>query len=423
MNFINELKWRGMVHDIMPGTEDMLSKGTATGYIGFDPTAASLTVGNLVTIMMLVHFQRSGHKPLALVGGATGMVGDPSGKTSERGLLSIDELRHNREKINGQLRHFLDFNCGPTSAEMVNNSDWFGDFGLLAFLRDVGKHVTVNYMLAKESVKARMTSGISYTEFTYQLIQGYDYLHLYRQFGCRLQMGGSDQWGNITTGTELIRRMDGEDAFAVTTPLLTKGDGTKFGKSESGAVWLDPELTTPYRFYQFWFNSSDVDVVKFIKVFSTKGKEEIDALIVEHKATPGARVLQKALAEEVTARVHGGESLKRALNASRLLFAKNPDALLGVSLDELKDVLEGVPTARVDRRALDNGFPIPDFLVATGVFASKGEARRMIQGGGVRINLDVRRAVESQVSMRHVLEEKLIWIKIGRKKNHIVYVE
>ncbi|MCB9231807.1 MAG: tyrosine--tRNA ligase [Bacteroidia bacterium] len=423
MNFIEELRWRGMVHNLVPGTEEMLAKGMATGYIGFDPTAPSLGIGNLVTIMMLVHFQRCGHKPLALVGGATGMVGDPSGKASERPILSLEELRFNQEKARAQLEHFLDFDCGENSAEMVNNYDWFSQFSLLDFLRDVGKHITVNYMQAKDSVKTRMDTGISYTEFTYQLIQGYDYYHLHKEYGCQLQMGGSDQWGNITTGTELIRRLGGGEAFAVTTPLLTKADGSKFGKSESGNVWLDPKMTTPYAFYQFWLNAGDEEVVKSIKIFSTKTREEIESMIVDHEANPGARILQKALAEEITVRVHGEAALKRAQTASSLMFSKNPEDLNEVSFEDLQEILKGVPSGKVDASALEAGIPILDFLVETGAFPSKSEARRMIQQGGLKINLAAWDSFDAQINHSNLFDGKLIWIKKGKKHDHIVYLQ
>ncbi|MGB0176995.1 MAG: tyrosine--tRNA ligase, partial [Owenweeksia sp.] len=332
-NFVEELRWRGMLHDIMPGTEELLNKEMVSGYIGFDPTADSLGVGNMVQIMTLVHFQRAGHKPYALVGGATGRVGDPSGKSQERNLLSPEEINHNLERQKAQLERFLDFGNQANSAEIVNNYDWFSNFGFLDFIRDAGKHITVNYMMAKDSVKNRLESGMSFTEFTYQLIQGYDFYHLHKELNVKLQMGGSDQWGNITTGTELIRRKGGGEAFALTTPLIKKADGTKFGKSEKGNIWLDPEKTSPYEFYQFWLNAADADCETYIKIFSLKDREEIEALIREHAQEPHLRKLQKALAEEITERVHGAEELENAIAASTILFGNSTEDSLR-KLDE-----------------------------------------------------------------------------------------
>lgn len=411
-----------MLHDMTPGTEERLSKGMVTGYAGFDPTARSLGVGNLVPVMMLRHFQRAGHKPVALVGGATGMVGDPSGKSAERNLLSEDVLAENLAAQRKQLEHFLDFDCGSNSAAMVNNHDWFKDFQLLDFLREVGKHITVNYMIAKDSVKTRMETGISFTEFCYQLIQGYDFYYLSKHHSCHLQMGGSDQWGNITTGIELIRRMGGGEAFAVTCPLIKKADGSKFGKSEAGNIWLDPSMTSPYRFYQFWLNASDEDVVNYVKIFSSRSREEVEHQISIHAEDPGRRSLQTFLAEEVTTLVHGGEALERAQRASKLLFSKDSSDLQGFSFEELQDVFEGVPSAEISRQKLEEGVNVVDFLAETGAVPSKKEARRLMQQGGLRINLEVCQSPEQSLGTDDVLSQKLIWIKKGKRKNHIVFV-
>lgn len=389
MNFVEELKWRGMLHDMMPGTEEQLNKEITSGYIGFDPTADSLHVGHLTQIMTLIHFQRAGHRPVALVGGATGMVGDPSGKSQERNLLSEEILRHNQECIARQLEKFLDFKAGPTGALMVNNYDWFKGFSFLEFIRDVGKHITVNYMMAKDSVKKRLEgeTGMSFTEFTYQLVQGYDFYYLWKHHNCKIQMGGSDQWGNIVTGTELIRRKDGGTAFALTTSLIKKSDGTKFGKTESGAVWLAPERTSPYKFYQFWLNSSDEDVKNWIRIFSLKGQAEIEALEAEHNKEPHLRILQKALAQEITTRVHSEEAYKAAVEASQVLFG-NADFS---TLDEetLLDVFEGSPVVELAASAYAELKNVTEMLGAgtqNAIFPSNGEARKMIQGGGVSIN-------------------------------------
>jgi tyrosyl-tRNA synthetase len=423
-NFVEELKWRGMVHDIMPGTEELLNKGITAGYIGFDPTASSLTVGNLVQVMILVHFQNAGHKPVALVGGATGMIGDPSGKSEERKLLSEETLLHNQNCVKKQLSKFLSF-TGENAAEVVNNYDWFKDFSFIGFLRDVGKHLTVNYMMSKESVKKRLETGISFTEFSYQLLQGYDYLHLYKTKNCRLQMGGSDQWGNITAGTELIRRMEGGEAFALTTPLLTKADGTKFGKSEGGNIWLDPALTSPYKFYQFWLNSADDDAKKFIRIFTLKTKEEIEALEKEHDAAPHLRILQKALAEEITIRVHSKEDYETAVKASEILFGKSTTEDLE-SLDEstLLSVFEGVPQVEITRELLTETATVTDLLsVATGnvIFSSKGEARKMITGGGVSIN-KVKIDSEQRIDYK-LLQDKYLLVQKGKKNYFLLKVK
>ena len=378
-----------MIHDMMPGTEEQLEKEMTSAYIGFDPTAASLHIGNLATVMLLVQLQRAGHKPFALVGGATGMVGDPSGKSSERNLLDEETLRHNQEGVKKQLEKFLDFDCGENSAVMVNNYDWFKNFGFLEFLRDAGKHITVNYMTAKDSVKKRLETGLSFTEFSYQLLQGYDFYHLYANEGVKLQMGGSDQWGNITTGTEFIRRKASGEAFALTTPLITKSDGTKFGKSEGGNVWLDPEMTSPYKFYQFWLNVSDEDVPGLMNVFSLKDQESIEKLKAQHAEDPSFRVMQKALAEEITCRVHSVEDYEMASIASQILFGKSTtEDLESINESTLLSVFEGVPQVDISKSQLESEDVLSLLSVETDgiVFKSKGEARKMIQGGGVSIN-------------------------------------
>lgn len=389
-NFIEELRWRGMIHDMMPGTEEQLNKECTSGYIGFDPTADSLHIGNLVQLMTLVHFQRCGHKPVALVGGATGMVGDPSGKSAERNLLSEEILRHNESCVKAQLERFLDFNAGEFSAELVNNYDWFQNIRFLDFIRDVGKYITVNYMMAKDSVQKRLEAGLSFTEFSYQLVQGYDFYWLYTHKNCKLQMGGSDQWGNIVTGTELIRKKTDGEAFALTTPLIKKADGTKFGKTEEGNVWLDAKRTSPYKFYQYWLNASDIDAANFIKIFTFKAKEEIDSLVEEHSKAPHQRKLQHELAKEITIRVHSEHDYELATRASNILFGNSTTEDLQ-SLDEntLLGVFEGVPQTRISRAEFATCATITDLLSScTGntIFPSKGEARKMIQGGGVSIN-------------------------------------
>lgn len=415
-NFVDELRWRGMLHDMMPGTEELLNAETVSGYIGFDPTADSLGVGNLVQIMTLVHFQRAGHKPIALVGGATGMVGDPSGKSHERNLLDLDQLRHNQQKQQAQLEKFLDFNCGSNAAEIVNNYDWFKDFGFLDFIREVGKHLSVNYMMAKDSVKNRLETGMSFTEFSYQLIQGYDFHHLWKNQGVKLQMGGSDQWGNITTGTELIRRMSGGEAFALTTPLIKKSDGTKFGKSEGGNIWLDPSKTSPYAFYQFWLNAADEDAGTYIRIFSLKGREEIEALEAAHAQAPHERLLQRTLAEEVTARVHSVEELNKAIQASEILFGRGTEESLR-QLDEvtLLSVFDGVPRFEIAREALADGIPIVALLVDhSEVFSSKGEARKMLQANGVALNKS-KIAEDRVVQTEDLLNDRLLLVQKGKK--------
>jgi tyrosyl-tRNA synthetase len=421
-NFIEELKWRGMIHDVMPGTEERLNKEMASGYVGFDPTAASLTIGNLVSIMLLVHFQQAGHKPVALVGGATGMIGDPSGKAEERKLLSEESLRHNQESIKKQLSKFLDFKTGKNAAELVNNYDWFKDFGFLGFLRDVGKHLTVNYMMAKESVKKRLETGISFTEFSYQLLQGYDFYHLYKEKKCILQMGGSDQWGNITAGTELIRRMDGGEAFALTSPLITKADGTKFGKSESGNVWLDPEMTSPYK---FWLNASDEDAAKWIRIFTLLGKEEIEKLIQEHQKEPHLRVLQKSLAKDITIRVHSEEDFHTAVKASEILFGKSTtDDLKSINEATLLSVFEGVPQVDLKKDEYLSTQNVTDLLSTTTqslIFPSKGEARKMISSGGVSINKTKIESPDQKVDFE-LLQKKYLLVQKGKKNYYLVRI-
>jgi tyrosyl-tRNA synthetase len=422
-NFVEELRWRGMLHDIMPETEELLTSEMVSGYIGFDPTADSLGVGNMVQIMTLVHFQRAGHKPIALVGGATGMVGDPSGKSAERNLLDLETLQHNLDCQKKQLEKFLDFDCGANSAEIVNNYDWFKEFDFLGFIRDVGKHMSVNYMMAKDSVKKRLDTGMSFTEFSYQLIQGYDFYHLWKNNGVKLQMGGSDQWGNITTGTELIRRLGRGSAHALTTPLIKKADGTKFGKSEGGNVWLDPARTSPYAFYQFWLNASDADAENYIKIFSIKSREEIEALIAEHAEAPFKRALQKALAEEITVRVHSQADLDNALAASQILFGKaTEDQLRSLDLATLESVFEGVPQFELAASDLEGGLDIVEALAEhTAVFPSKGEARKMVQGNGVAIN-KTKVGVDKVLTKDDVVAGGLIIVQKGKKNYFLVKV-
>lgn len=423
MNFIEELRWRGMIHDMTPGTEEQLLKEMTSGYIGYDPTSDSLHIGNLASIMMLVHLQRAGHKPFVLVGGATGMIGDPSGKSEERNLLDEITLRSNQNCIQKQLEKFLEFSCGPNSAVMVNNYDWMKEFSFLNFLREVGKHITVNYMIAKDSVKKRMESGsgISFTEFTYQLVQGYDFCWLFEHRQVKLQMGGSDQWGNIVTGTELIRRKLSGDAFALTCPLITKADGGKFGKTESGNVWLDAKKTSPYKFYQFWLNASDYDASEYIKKFTLLSREEIDALQKKHDEAPHLRVLQKALAEEITIRVHSLEDLKAAMEASEILFGKGTrETLMNLSEETLLSVFEGVPQSEVIKNELVNSMNIVDFLTEkTNIFPSRGEARRMLKEGGVQVNKT--RVDESFVVDHQILaNDKYILVQKGKKNYFLV---
>ena len=416
MNFVEELKWRGMIHDIMPGTEEQLQKEMTSAYIGFDPTADSLHIGSLVQIMILVHLQKSGHKPYALVGGATGMVGDPSGKSKERNLLSSDVLDHNVACVHKQLARFLDFDCGENSAEMVNNYDWFKGINFLDFIRDVGKHISVNYMMAKDSVKSRLETGMSFTEFTYQLVQGYDFLHLYTEKNCKLQLGGSDQWGNIVTGTELIRRKARGEAFAITTPLIKKADGTKFGKTEGGNVWLDSERTSPYKFYQYWLNSSDDDAKTYIKIFTLLSEVEISKLIAEHEEVPHLRLLQKALGKDVTIRVHSEEAYNRAIEASEILFGKNTaEQLKTIEERDLLDIFEGVPQFEISKIEIESGVQIIDLLAQkSDVFASNGEARRMIKSNAVSVN-KLKVAEDKLVTTDDLLNEKYVLIQKGKK--------
>ena len=425
MNFVEELRWRGMLQDIMPGTEEELNKGICSGYIGFDPTADSLHVGHLTQIMTLIHFQRAGHKPFALVGGATGMVGDPSGKSAERNLLSEEVLQHNVTSIENQLKKFLDFNASANGAEMVNNYDWFKTFSFLDFIRDVGKHITVNYMMAKDSVKKRLEgeTGMSFTEFSYQLVQGYDFYWLWKNKNCLVQMGGSDQWGNIVTGTELIRRIGGGSAFAITTNLIKKADGTKFGKTESGAIWLDPKKTSPYRFYQFWLNASDADAKNWIRIFSLKTQNEIEAIEKEHDDAPHLRALQKALAEEITIRTHGEEALQTALKTSEFLFGGGSlEFLRQLNEEEVLDVVEGIPQFTISRGELSAGINVADLLAEKSkVFPSKGEARKMIQGGGVAVNKEKVADPSQMFSSADLINEKFLVVQKG-KKNYFLLI-
>ena len=421
MNFIEELKWRGMIHDIMPGTEEQFAKETTSAYIGFDPTSDSLHIGSLVQIMILVHLQRCGHKPFALVGGATGMVGDPSGKSKERNLLDEETLNHNLSSVQKQLEQFLDFDCGENSAEVVNNFDWFNEFSFLDFIRDVGKHISVNYMMAKDSVKSRLETGISFTEFSYQLVQAYDFYWLWKNKNCKVQLGGSDQWGNIVSGTELIRRKGEGKAFAVTTPLIQKADGGKFGKTESGNIWLDKSKTSPYKFYQFWLNSSDEDAKNYINIFTLKREQDIKKLIAEHDETPHLRLLQKSIAEEVTTRVHSKEDLEMAIKASSILFGSSTaEDLKSLDEDTFLSVFEGVPQFEINKSDLNAG--ILDVLAEkTQVFASKGEARRMTQSNAVSINKE-KITEDFQLSEDDLLNRKYILAQKGKKNYFLIIV-
>nr|WP_320023127.1 tyrosine--tRNA ligase [uncultured Draconibacterium sp.] len=430
MSFVQELKWRGMLHDIMPGTEEQLEKELTAAYVGIDPTADSLHIGHLVSVMMLKHLQIAGHQPIALVGGATGMIGDPSGKSLERNLLDEPTLRHNQECIKAQLAKFLDFESKVDNvALLVNNYDWMKEFSFLDFIRDVGKRITVNYMMAKDSVKKRLSeeskSGMSFTEFTYQLVQGYDFYHLYNNNNCRLQMGGSDQWGNITTGTELIRRMSGGEAFALTCPLITKADGTKFGKTESGNVWLDPERTSPYAFFQFWLNTSDEDAERYIKIFTLLSKEEIDSLVATHKEAPHARTLQKKLAEEVTTMVHSREEYDMAVEASQILFGKGTaDQLRKLTESTFLAVFEGVPQFNISKDELSTGINVIDLLAEkTEIFPSKGELRRTIKGNGLSINKEKINDPELIVNNDFLIGSKYILAQKGKKNYFLIIAE
>ncbi|MFP4025677.1 MAG: tyrosine--tRNA ligase [Thiohalospira sp.] len=427
MNFVEELKWRGMLHDFMPGTEEQLKKEMTIAYVGIDPTANSLHIGHLVSVMMLKHFQAAGHKPLVLVGGATGMIGDPSGKSQERNLLDEKTLRYNQDCLKKQLEKLLDFTPDKkNNAEMVNNYDWMKEYTFLEFIRDIGKHITVNYMMAKDSVKKRIgeesKTGMSFTEFSYQLVQGTDFWHLYKTKKCKLQMGGSDQWGNITTGTELIRRKEGGEAFALTCPLITKADGNKFGKTEEGNVWLDPDLTSPYKFYQFWLNVSDEDAEKYIKIFTMLSKDEIDSLIEKHREEPHLRSLQQRLAKEVTVMVHSEEDYKTAVAASKILFGKaTTDELKNLDEKTFLSVFEGVPMFDIERAKIDSGVNVLDLLaVETQVFPSKGELRRLIKGGGVSMNKEKIENDEISVTAERLLNDKYILIQKGKKNYFLI---
>ena len=427
MNFVEELKWRGMIHTMMPGTEELLSKEMVTAYVGFDPTADSLHIGHLVSVMILKHFQRCGHRPIALVGGATGMIGDPSGKSAERNLLDEETLRHNQECIKRQLGKFLDFDSdAPNHAELVNNYDWMKGYSFLDFAREVGKHITVNYMMAKDSVKRRLNGeardGLSFTEFTYQLLQAYDFLYLYQNKGCRLQMGGSDQWGNITTGAELIRRTLGAEAYALTCPLITKADGGKFGKTESGNVWLDARYTSPYKFYQFWLNVSDDDAARYIKIFTMLSREEVESLIAAHAEAPHLRLLQKRLAEEVTVMVHSRDEYDKAVEASGILFGNSTsEALRRLDEDTLLAVFEGVPTFEVPMSLFDAGVKAIDLLVENAaVFPSKGEMRKLTQGGGVSVNKEKLAAPDQTLGKADLLDGKYLIVQRGKKNYYLI---
>lgn len=426
-NFAEEMRWRGMLHDMMPGTEELLNKEMVSGYIGFDPTADSLHVGHLMQVMTLIHFQRAGHKPFALVGGATGMVGDPSGKSAERNLLNEETLNHNVASIHAQLEKFLNFNSGANSAVMVNNYDWFKNFNFLAFIRDVGKHITVNYMMAKDSVKRRLEgdNGLSFTEFTYQLVQGYDFYYLWKHHGIKVQMGGSDQWGNIVTGTELIRRKDSGEAFALTTQLIKKSDGTKFGKTESGAVWLDPKKTSPYKFYQFWLNATDDDAKNWIRIFTLLSKQEIEAIEVEHEAAPHTRALQKALAKDITIRVHGETEYNNAVEASNILFGNaTAEAFAQLSEETFLDIFDGVPQFTISKLELEAGITPIDFLAdKTQVFPSKSEAKKMLQGGGVSINKQKLENIEEPINAKYLINGKYIIAQKGKKNYFLIIAQ
>jgi tyrosyl-tRNA synthetase len=429
MNFVEELKWRGMIHDIMPGTEELLEKEITKGYIGFDPTADSLHIGHMVQVMLLVHFQRSGHVPVALVGGATGMIGDPSGKSEERNLLDEATLRKNEEGIKKQLSRFLDFSGERKNrAIMVNNYDWMKEYSFLGFIRDIGKHITVNYMMSKDSVKKRLGAdskeGMSFTEFSYQLVQGTDFLHLYKELGCKLQMGGSDQWGNIVTGTELIRRKTGGEAFAMTCPLITKSDGSKFGKTESGNVWLDPEKTSPYQFYQFWLNISDEDAARYIKIFTLLDRDEIESVIVEHNKAPHERALQKRLAEEMTVMVHSHDEYESAVEASQILFGRGTtESLRRMNENTFLSVFEGVPVFDIKKEIIQSGVNVTDICTEhSQVFASKGELRRLVQGGGLSINKIKIDNPEMIIGADSLLNNKYLLVQKGKKNYYLLRI-
>ena len=427
-NFIEEVTWRGMLQDVMPGTEEHLMEQMRVAYVGIDPTADSLHIGHLVGVMLLKHFQLSGHKPLALVGGATGMIGDPSGKSNERNLLDEATLRHNQDAIKGQLSRFLDFTSdAANAAELVNNYDWMKDFSFLDFIRDIGKHITVNYMMSKDSVKKRLTSeaaeGMSFTEFTYQLVQGYDFLHLYREKNCTLQMGGSDQWGNITTGTELVRRIAGGKTYALTCPLITKADGTKFGKSEGGNIWLDAARTSPYKFYQYWLNTSDVDAEKYIKIFTFLSKEEIEVLTEKHREAPHLRLLQKRLAEEITVMVHSAEDLENAIKASNILFGNSTsDDLKQLDEATFLDVFDGVPQAEISKNEIESGIAIITVLnEKTGFVKSNGEARRALTANSISVNKE-KVAEDFVLSNKDLINSQFVLLQSGKKNYFVVRV-
>ncbi|MCZ4244660.1 tyrosine--tRNA ligase [Pedobacter punctiformis] len=424
-NFVEELRWRGMLHDIMPNTEEKLNEGMTSGYIGFDPTADSLHVGHLTQIMTLIHFQKAGHKPYALVGGATGMVGDPSGKSDERNLQTEEMIEHNLAGMKRQLAKFLKFEEGGNGAVMVNNADWFRDMNLFTFIRDVGKHITVNYMMAKDSVKRRLEgdSGLSFTEFCYQLIQGYDFYHLWKNNNCLVQMGGSDQWGNIVTGTELIRRKDAGTAYAITTQLIKKADGTKFGKTESGAVWLDAEKTSPYKFYQFWLNATDDDVKKWIRIFTLKTRAEIEALEKEHDAAPHLRILQKALAEDITVKTHSVEALETAIKTSEFLFGNGSlEFLKSLSAAQVLEMFEGIPQFNISKTELAGGIDAATLLAEkSAIFPSKGETKKLIQGGGVSVNKEKVADANQIFNADHLINDKFIVVQKG-KKNYFLLI-
>lgn len=426
MSFVEELRWRGMLQDIMPGTEELLNKEKVSGYIGFDPTGDSLHVGHLTQIMTLIHFQNAGHKPVALVGGATGMIGDPSFKSAERNLLDEATLQHNVASLKAQLAKFLHFGDGETDAKMVNNYDWFKDFKFLDFIRDIGKLITVNYMMAKESVKKRLEgdNGLSFTEFTYQLIQGYDFYYLWKNHNCKVQMGGSDQWGNIVTGSEIIRRQDQGTAYAITTQLIKKADGQKFGKTESGAVWLDPKKTSPYKFYQFWLNATDDDAKNWINIFTLKSKEEIASIIAEHDAAPHTRAVQKALAKDITIRTHSVKDYETAIKTSEFLFGNGSlEFLMELEHDSVLEVFDGVPQFEISRDQLTSGINVLDFLaVSTQVFPSKGEARKMLQGGGVAINKEKINDIELLIDTSHLIKDKYVVAQRGKKNYFLIIV-
>ncbi len=425
MNFVEELRWRGMLQDIMPGTEELLNKEQVAGYIGFDPTGDSLHVGHLTQIMTLIHFQHAGHKPVALVGGATGMIGDPSFKSAERNLLDEATLAHNVASLKHQLTKFLTFGEGETDAKMVNNFDWFKDFSFLDFIRDVGKLITVNYMMAKDSVKKRLEgeNGLSFTEFSYQLIQGYDFYYLWKNQNCKIQMGGSDQWGNIVTGSEIVRRLEQGTVFGLTTQLIKKSDGQKFGKTESGAVWLDAKKTSPYKYYQFWLNATDDDAKNWIKIFTLKTKEEIDSIIAEHDAAPHLRIVQKALAKDITTRTHSELDYETAVKTSEFLFGNGDLSFLAnLDHDAVLEVFDGVPQSNLDRAKLAEGINILDLLVETQVFPSKGEARKMLQGGGVSLNREKLTDIELLVNTSNLINDKYLIAQRGKKNYYLITV-